>query len=156
MYYQECNVQAYSATGGGSSNQGVSLSNVHAWYDSSSSTSQVAMTITYSGDNAATVSGILVGNLGSGGQLFSVTSASTVSPSDITYVSNLQAGSTLGGGSYMLGSGLTAIETGDTMIVYINNPAGVGASNIGQSVEVNVSIQGIGSVISSAIVQAAP
>jgi hypothetical protein len=56
----------------------------------------------------------------------------------------------------MLSSGLSAMESEDTMILYINNPAGVGASNIGHSVEVDISLQGGGSVTGNVFVQAAP
>jgi hypothetical protein len=160
MYYQECNVQAYSTSGesGGSNSQGQSISNLNAWYDSSGPVSQVAMVLTNNGGTAAAISSISVNNQDSStADLYSSEGQYTVS-SSLSYIPTLTDGYVYGSYTLQLASGvgqLPLIDSGATMILYIENPTGVGASNVGQSVEIDVSFQGGGSVTGNVIVQTA-
>ena len=153
MYYKEANVQAPGGSGSGGGDQSLSASNMHAWYDSSGSVSQVAMVLKNNGADIATIDSVMV-NSASSDNMFSCEGAFTLS-SNLAYISNLQDGTTIG--LYMLssvGGQLPAIEPGQSMIVYIQNPGGITASDIGQTVGIEISLQGQGAVIENVLVQA--
>jgi len=153
MYYQECNVQAYSATASGNS-QGLSVSNLHAWYDSSGPTSEVAMVLTNNGGTAAAINSIEVNNVDNSAANFYSCAGTT----SLTYIPALTDGYVYGSYALQLASGVSQLDLIDTqasMILYIQNPSGVGSSNLGQSIEVDITFVGGGSVSGTAVVQAA-
>ena len=153
MYHAETNVQAYTSSE--SADQGLVFTYLDAWYDSGTSTSEVAMVV--HNTNAAevdfdtiTVNG---GVCDPDTNDFFYTGTFTAS-SPPTFITNLQDNSIAY--SQYLQSGQPFIPAGENMVFYIKN-VGITAGDVGQSVSISMSIMAPpGTVDTTVQVQAYP
>ena len=151
-YYIEANVQGASSAGGNAGVAGITISNQHAWYDNTLHVSQVALVLTNNGANQADFDSLLVANGPGADDYFAVGSFTVSSP--LTYVPSIADLSVVA--SQTLQSGQPFAPAGTTLIVYIKNPSGITANDIGNSVGVQISLLGLGIVATNVNVVAVP
>jgi hypothetical protein len=153
MYHTETNVEAY--IGSQSGDQGLEFTYLDAWYDSGTSTSEVAMVIHNTNAVEVDFDAIIVNGVGCDPNNDFFYAGTFTASSPPTYISNLQDGSIAY--SQYLQQGQPFIPAGLDLVLYIKNPGGITAGNVGMLVGISLSIMGNpGTVDTSVQVQAYP